>query len=108
MLIDRDGPQNPVPGAARNNRIQEVAREVRANHGCTHPAHGKGSGGKGKGVRIANIYNDGSSMNVQIVGFDYVGCVERGKCPSTIDFLWCLLIPRGSDGPPEDGFQYHT
>lgn len=36
MIIDRDGPQAPMPGQARDDQIREVARDVRANHACAH------------------------------------------------------------------------
>ncbi|KAL9006170.1 MAG: hypothetical protein Q9180_009768, partial [Flavoplaca navasiana] len=44
--------------------------------GALTPVLGKGSGGKGKGVRIAKINFDTSSMNVQIVGFEFVRGAE--------------------------------
>lgn len=37
MLIDRDGPQVPGLGQARDDQINEVARRVRANYACPHP-----------------------------------------------------------------------
>lgn len=36
MLVDRDGPQAPVPGQARDDHIRDVARDVRANYACIH------------------------------------------------------------------------
>lgn len=69
-----------------SKKSQERSRQIMGAH---TPVLGNGSGGKGKGVRTAKISFDGSSMNVQIVGFGYVRRVEMGECPSVLIFLLC-------------------
>ncbi|KAL8877840.1 MAG: hypothetical protein Q9198_004223 [Flavoplaca austrocitrina] len=51
-----------------SKKSQERSGQIMGAH---TPVLGNESGGKGKGVRTAKISFDGSSMNVQIVGFEY-------------------------------------
>ncbi|KAL8890066.1 MAG: hypothetical protein Q9215_002747 [Flavoplaca cf. flavocitrina] len=56
-----------------SKKSQERSGQIMGAH---TPVLGNESGGKGKGVRTAKISFDGSSMNVQIVGFEYVRRAE--------------------------------
>ncbi|KAL8883467.1 MAG: hypothetical protein Q9192_007150 [Flavoplaca navasiana] len=71
MDLDSERPAKLV--TIESKKSQERSGQIMGAH---TPVLGKGSGGKGKGVRIAKINFDGSSMNVQIVGFEYVRRAE--------------------------------
>lgn len=64
-----------------SKKSQERSGQIMRAH---TPVLGKGSGSRGRGARIAKINFDGSSMNVQIVGFDSVRRAEMGECPPAV------------------------